>query len=170
MNVPKRKELFKDNAIYHVYNRGFEKNHIFRYERDYGRFLKTMKKYTEIFSGIKIYSYCLLPNHFHIILHSSNDSSDISDFMRKLQQSYVLYYRNSHLDNVVKWPFFEWRFKAKIIDNKQYLAQCIGYVNYNPLRHGIVDSIDMYKWSSYHQIDTSKIISYKDLILSELEI
>ena len=100
--MPKRKEIFKSNAIYHVYNRGFEKNLIFRYERDYERFLKILKKYTEIFSGIKIYSYCLLPNHFHMILYSSNDGSDISDFMRKVQQSYVLYYRNSHLDNVVK--------------------------------------------------------------------
>ena len=69
----------------------------------------------------------------------------------------------------VKWPFFEWRFKAKIIDNEDYLMKCLAYVNYNALKHGIVDNISEYKWTSYNQIDNKWIQQYKDLILDEME-
>lgn len=42
-------------------------------------------------------------------------------------------------------------------------------MNFNPLKHNIVDDINNYKWTSYHQINKEKIDKYKDLILDELE-
>lgn len=169
--MPKRIQVLEKDTIYHIFNRWFEKRIIFNHDKDYERFIKAMKRYNDVFDGIKIYSYCLLPNHFHIIMSSSQNGSDISDFMRKLQQSYALYFKtSSKVDNLSRWQFFEWRFKAKRIKDEKYLAQCIAYVNYNPLKHGIVDNIDNYKWTSYHQIDKKKIEKYSDMILDELEI
>ncbi len=69
----------------------------------------------------------------------------------------------------MKLPFFEWRFKAKYIETDEYLEQCLAYINFNPLKHNIVENISDYKWTSYHQLDSNKINKYKDLILSELE-
>jgi len=67
-------------------------------------------------------------------------------------------------------PVFEWRFKAKLIKDEQYLFQCLTYVNYNAVKHEIVKDINDYSRTSYHQIENkNKINKYKDLILDELE-
>jgi len=49
------------------------------------------------------------------------------------------------------------------------LSKCLAYVNFNALKHGIVDNINNYKWTSYHQINKKEIEQYKDLFLDELE-
>ncbi|MCD5380516.1 hypothetical protein LR004_01185 [Candidatus Gracilibacteria bacterium] len=65
---------------------------------------------------------------------------------------------------------FEGRFKSKHIDTDKYLYQCMDYVSYNPLKHKIVDTIEEYKWTSYHQISSNKkITQYRDFELGELE-
>ena len=110
-----------------------------------------------------------MPNHFHLIVHNLETGLTLSDFMRKLQVSYAMYFKKNY-ETGLKTPVFEWRFKAKLIKDEKYLAQCIAYVNYNPLKHAIVDNIDNYKWTSYHQIDKKKIEKYSDMILDELEI
>ena len=169
--MPVRKVLLETNNIYHIYNRWFEKQFIFRFEKDYERFIKTMKKYNDIYNWIKIYSYCLLPNHFHMIVSSSKSGLEISDFMRKIQQSYAMYFKTtSSPDLKTRWQLFEWRFKSKLIKEEEYLVKCLAYVNFNPLKHNIVDDINNYKWTSYHQINKNKIEKYKDFILDELEV
>ena len=169
--MPVRKILLETNNIYHIYNRWFEKQFIFRFEKDYERFIKTMKKYNDIYNWIKIYSYCLLPNHFHMIISSSKSGLEISDFMRKIQQSYAMYFKTtSSPDLKIRGQLFEWRFKSKLIKEEEYLVKCLAYVNFNPLKHNIVDDINNYKWTSYHQINKNKIEKYKDFILDELEV
>ena len=65
---------------------------------------------------------------------------------------------------------FEWRFHAKHIVDEEYLAQCLAYVNFNALKHEIVQNIDDYPWTSYHQVTSKeKLGMYKDLMLEELE-
>lgn len=169
--MPSRKIILEENYAYHIYNRWFEKQIIFKNDNDFERFYKTIVRYNKIYTWIKLLSYSFLPNHFHFILKSTKSWIEISDFMRKVQQSYAMYLnKNISPDLKKRWPVFEWRFKAKIIDNDDYLNQCIAYVNLNPLKHEIVDNIDNYKWTSYHQIDKSKIEKYKDFVLDELEI
>ena len=160
---------FEENTYYHVYNRWFNKQLLFRNDQDYERFYKYVLQELKNFSSIKILSYCFLPNHFHLIIHNLETGLTVSDFMRKLQVSYAMYFKRNY-ETGLKTPVFEWRFKAKLIKDEKYLAQCIAYVNYNPLKHGIVDNIDNYKWTSYHQIDKKKIEKYSDMILDELEI
>jgi len=151
---------------YHVYNRWFEKMIIFKNKYDFERFYKLIIKYLkdEKFQEIKILSYCFLPNHFHMIV--DNPGVKLSKFVWNIQNAYWKYY---NLKYERRWPVFEWRFKAKIIDSDEYLEQCLAYVNFNALKHNIVDNIDNYKWTSYHQIDKKKIEKYKDLVLEELE-
>jgi len=49
------------------------------------------------------------------------------------------------------------------------LEQCLAYISFNPVKHQIVDNIDDYKWTSYHQINKKRLEKYKDYILEELE-
>lgn len=71
-----------------------------------------------------------------MIIKSSKSGIKISNFMRKLQQWYAMYFKiSSSSDLKIRWQFFEWRFKAKLIKDEDYLAKCMVYVNFNPLKH-----------------------------------
>ena len=162
---------FQENNYYHVYNRGFEKQIIFKSDEDFSRFYKYIVKNQKDYSNkIKIVSYCFIPNHFHFIFQVKETGLFLSDFMRKIQVSYAMYFKRKYETGLRGIPVFEWRFKAKLIDSDEYLEQCIAYVNFNPLKHEIVDNIDNYKWTSYHQFNKEKLEKYKDLFLGELEI
>jgi REP element-mobilizing transposase RayT len=167
------REEFIENKYYHIYNRWFNKQFIFHDDSDYNQFYKYIIKQLQKFDKIKIVSFSFLPNHFHFVLHNLETGLLISNFMRLIQWSYSMYYKNKYKMKEtglsIRWPFFEWRFKSKSIDTKNHLEKCLAYVNFNPLRHNIVDNMDNYKWTSYHQLDISKIDKYKGLMLDELE-
>ncbi len=57
-----------------------------------------------------------------------------------------------------------------MISSQEYLEKCIAYVNFNPIKHEIVKDIELYPWTSYHQLtQEQKENSQKDMILDELE-
>lgn len=154
--------------VYHIYNRWFEKMIIFKSDKDFERFYKIVLKYSksEKYKNIKIISYCFLPNHFHFLINSNWE--EISKFFWDVWNAYAKYFNVKYGR---KWQLFEWRFKAKFIDNEEYFYKCLAYVNFNALKHWIVSDISSYKRSSYNQIENKdKIDRFKDLILDELEI
>lgn len=163
---------FIENWYYHIYNRWFQKQILFKIKYDFERFYKYIIKEQQNYKNVKIVSYSFLPNHFHFIIHNSETGLEISEFMRKIQGSYAMYFKAKYKNETgLRVPVFEWRFKAKLIQDQEYLERCIAYVNFNPIKHEIVKSIDDYEWTSYHQLtNKDKINQYRDLILEELEI
>ena len=157
--MPSRKLVLQEWIFYHVYNRGFGKETIYFEYKDYKRFVENMVRYKDEFDGIQIYAWCLIPNHFHMLLKSTKSGLEISDFMRKLQQSYAMYFKIKYKSlspdlNLLKLPqLFEWRFKAKMIDNEDYLDNVANYIVFNPIKHKIVEKIEDWDWTSYHQMD-----------------
>lgn len=151
---------------YHIYNRWLEKMIIYKNKSDFEKFYNLVIKYSKLgkYSWIKILSYSFLPNHFHFVVSTS--TWEISGFFWDIQNAYSKYF-NLKYDR--KWQLFEWRFKSKIILNDEYLWKCLAYVNFNALKHEIVNDIQDYPRTSYHQIEKTKIDKYKDLMLDELE-
>jgi REP element-mobilizing transposase RayT len=142
-----RRDPFLENNYYHIYNRWYNKSILFKDDHSFEKFFKYLVRYSNEFTEeLKLISYSFLPNHFHLIIKNLDGTG-----------------------TQLKLPVFEWRFKAKIIDNDEYLEHCLAYVNLNPLKHNIVDNIDNYKWTSYHQVDKDKINKYKNIVLEELE-
>src|SRR5690242_18998308 len=112
-----RKHGFAEGEIYHICNRGAHKQKIFKEDSDYGRFLLLLyisnttqpvetrlllKKYGGPSSGnifqeeigeklIEIFSYCLMPNHFHLVLRQLKPDG-IEKFIRKLATAYSMYF------------------------------------------------------------------------------
>lgn len=162
---------FEENAYYHIYNRWYNSQIIFHNRACFQRFYEYLIRYSnEYEKEIKIVSYAFLPNHFHFVVQNIGTGTNISMFMKKLQWAYAIWYKRVYGTGTGKSPFFEWRFKAKLIDTDEYLAQCMAYVNYNPLKHEVVKNIEDYPWTSYHQLENKNdIMWYKDMILSELE-
>ena len=150
--MPSRKQPLIEWMYYHIFNRGFEKETLFYEYRDYKRFVENMVRYKQEFPWINIYAWCLLPNHFHMLVKSDKLGLEISSFMRKLQQAYAMYFKTKYRSlspnlKLLQYPqLFEWRFKAKLIDNEDYLNKVATYIAYNPIKHRIVERMEDWDW------------------------
>lgn len=144
---------FEQNMPYHIYNRWFEKQRIFHEEKDYLKFMEYMSFHLLDHPKLVLVCYCLLPNHFHLILKETglgNWRSEISDLLRKIQWSYAMYFMAKYKETFYKrrqW-LYEGRFKAKPLILDDYLAMCINYIIFNPVKHWITINPDewIYKW------------------------
>jgi REP element-mobilizing transposase RayT len=90
-------------------------------------------------NDLSILSYCILPNHFHLVVHNISDGHRLSYFIGNICAAYARYYKAKYSKEKGK-KYFECRFKAKEILDEEYLQQCIQYVEKNPLKHGLVDN------------------------------
>ncbi len=146
-----RLEPLVENEFYHVYNRGTDKRTIFLDVADYNRFLQTMylantsarinirdikNSTTDIFSFerldslVSIGAYCLMPNHFHILLTPKVDNG-ISLFMNKLGTSYSLYFNKRYERS---GSLFQGVFKSQHADSDEYLKYLYAYIHLNPVK------------------------------------
>lgn len=128
---------------YHVMNRGRRAELIFSDRQDYLMFTELMRETSEMWK-IKISSYCLMPNHYHMLIQTPE--ANISRSMRHLNGVYTQRYnRRHHCDG----QLFRGRFKSILVSGDSYLLQAVRYIHRNPLRAGLVEVIDVYPWSSH---------------------
>ena len=142
------KEYVSD-SYYHVYARGVSKQKIFHDAQDYHYFYKILSRYLskkQAFSRtgesyphfhdrISLVAYCLMTNHFHLLIHQK-DADDLQKFMRSVMTSYSRYFNLRHKRS---GPVFESRYKASRINSGQYLEHITRYIHLNPRR-----------WESYY--------------------
>lgn len=177
--------LFADGYFYHIYNRGVEKRKIFMDRWDYFRFLETLDFYRKSPIPMKlsdfrrgaiklkkidnqkeltrIYCYCLMPNHFHLLIQQLADGG-VSEFLRKLADSYTKYFNTKH--NRVG-SLFQGKFKARFIENDEYLLQVSKYIHRNSFPLPMWEHGD-YPYSSYPYYLSGEIHDFcnTDFILS----
>lgn len=177
-----RKTQFTEGEYYHVYNRGADKRTVFMDQRDYERFtyllfacndtkpLLNSQFYYRGFASIEKYPrereqlvdivcFCLMPNHFHLLLRPRIDTG-VSLFMQKLGTGYTMYFNTRHKRN---GNLFQGLFKDVHIDREEYLTHVTRYIHLNPAEmqeprwkeEGIKDwnktheFVKNYPWSSY---------------------
>jgi putative transposase len=140
--MPREARMVMDNACYHIITRGNNRVPIFKDESDYEKYLKLVKKYKERFD-FKLYGWCLMNNHVHMVLESGR----ISAVMHGLNLSYAQYFRYKYKG---VGHFWQDRFKSHVIQRDCYLINCITYIEYNPVRAEIVSRPEDYRWSSYN--------------------
>ncbi len=141
-NVIKR---YESGAYYHVYNRGVDKCVIFREEKDYKTFLSFLKIYLtpqgeslkkppsrilkNYFEEIELLCYCLMPNHFHILIKQNSERA-IDHFLRSLSTKYVRYF-NTRYKRI--GPLFQGPYKAVNITSEYQFIYLSKYIHRNPL-------------------------------------
>lgn len=144
--MPRHSRLDIAGHLYHVLSRGIEQRKIFLEEGDYKEFLFRLKNTLEK-TGNKCLAWCLMPNHFHLLI--LRGKRPLSDLMRKLMTGYAVnfnikYERAGHL--------FQNRYKAILCDEEQYFHRLIAYIHLNPLRAEIIKSLEelrKYKWCGH---------------------
>ena len=179
-----RKTPFAENEYYHIYSRGVEKRKIFLTVKDYDRFMALLyimnqdlsfrmdnflqahkNNLSEIFKEkrentlVSILGYCLMPNHFHLILYEHTEGG-ISKFMGKLLTAYSMYFNIKYERS---GPLLTRPFRSEHINNESQYMYIFSYLHLNPLsiiqkgwkENGVKNKqeaekfLQNYKYSSY---------------------
>ena len=117
-----------ESAIYHITSRGNERRLIFKSDQDRFKFLKILKESLRIYNII-LYSYVIMPNHFHFLLETP--LANINEFMRQFNITYTYYY-NKHYNRV--GHLYQGRYKSIIVQKENYLNILSRYIHLNPVR------------------------------------
>lgn len=144
-------EKIASGNYYHIYNRGNNGLDIFFEEMNYYYFLNLIKKYLVPIS--KIYAYCLVKNHFHILLRINDDENNPSKYFSNLFNAYTKSMNKKYARTGI---LLEKPFKRIIIDDESYLKNLILYIHLNPEHHQITNNFTNYKYSTFKTCLSSK--------------
>ena len=130
-------------AWYHVMNRGRRKEDIFTQKKDYRLFIELLKETAELFN-VNIASYCMMPNHYHLLLHTPD--GNLSRCMRQINGIYTQRFNRIHKYD---GQLFRGRYKSILVEVDSYLLELLRYIHKNPIRAGLSGDINDYEWSSH---------------------
>ena len=128
---------------YHVLNRGNGGAIVFHKEGDYRAFLDLLAT-AKTKHPVKVFGFCLMPNHFHLVLQPATDGA-LSPFMQWWLTSHVRRYHRHYRSHGHVW---QGRFKSFPIQQDAHLLTVLRYVLRNPVRAGLVERCEQWPWSS----------------------
>ena len=137
----KNKELIP-GEIYHIIQRAPGKELLFVEDNDYLHFIQIFKKMAKKFD-FNVNAFCLMPNHLHIMGGSMRDN--FSDAMQYLFKSYALYFNTKYQR---KGHVFHGPFRVVPVDSERYMIILSTYIHLNPVKAGLCESSESWKWSS----------------------
>ena len=143
--MPRRARVIVPDTPHHIVQRGHNRCAVFVEDQDYRYYLNTLREFKEEL-GVKVYAWCLMTNHVHLILDPGSDVKSIGLLMKRLSGRQTRYVNKCERRTGSLW---EGRYKASPIQTDAYLLQCCRYVELNPVRAAIVDLPEGYPWSSY---------------------
>lgn len=141
--MPRTARKLIGSAYMHNMVQGIKKEYIFKSATQKKKYMELLKKYSKKYN-IVIIAYCIMDNHAHILTYSEN-INNISLFMKETNTEYAIYYNKSN--NRVGYVFRN-RFNSKVIYSQEYLLKCIKYIHMNPVKAGITEKEEKYKFSS----------------------
>jgi len=181
--MPGRQIPLITNEIYHAFNKGIASQKIFLNDSDYQRGLNSLYyykhqkppiKYSRLFSLsiddrnnllnqlekenkglVKLISFCLMPNHFHLLIKQLIDEG-ISKYLSNFSNSYTRYFNTKYKRS---GPIFQGKFKAIHVKNNEQLLHLSRYIHLNPYSASIVKNIKQLQNYKYSSLSTSKVES-----------
>ena len=174
---------------YHIFNRGINRQNIFFSERNYFYFLHLIDRFLTDYISVLV--YCLLPNHFHLIIKVNEKITTESDEKRKdsiwkrkmesveltndeeigkfvsnqFRRLFITYTMAINKQENRTGSLFDKNFKRLEITENEYLLYAIFYTHYNPEKHGIDNNFKNYRFSSYSAFNNNKTTKIdKDLV------
>jgi len=158
-------------TIYHVFNRGNNRETIFKEPRNYNYFLEKFNKY--LIDKVDVHAYCLMPNHFHFLLKIKEEFSQTSEVFKTSDVSSPKSRKLTPLEKAFKDFFityakainksynrtgslFQSKFKRKKIDTETYYSTAVAYIHQNPIEANLCKNFRGWKYSSYNALLSSK--------------
>ena len=145
-----QQDIFEYGATYHIYNRGINKEDIFKEEKNYAYFLSLMKKY--LVPVADIYAYCLMKNHYHLLLRFREHPKDLATTAyMPLSNMLNAYSKGINKCYQRTGSLFQRYPKRNRVTDKEYFMQLVVYIHLNPVKHNF-SSLLNYPHSSYNAI------------------
>jgi REP element-mobilizing transposase RayT len=144
--VGRSPRILIEGGIYHVYSRVSHGEHAFRDEAEAERLLRLLFE-TKRRDGFQVLAWCLMSNHYHLALRMGE--VPLSRSMRTLNHRYALSFNGRHR---VAGPFWQGRYRSKLVEDGAYLQQLILYIHRNPVTAGLVKDPADYRWSGHGEV------------------
>ena len=139
MNQP-----FLKGYYYHIFNRGVNKENIFFNEDNYIYLLRKMKASRHKY-GAKILAYCLMPNHYHLLVRQETNRP-LSNWIQAMFNGYV---QGVNKEQGRTGTLFEGAAKHILVDDEAYLIHLVRYIHYNPVNAHLVRQPEDWQYSNY---------------------
>ena len=145
--MPRKARILVSNYPHHIVQRGHNRKAVFLADEDYQFYLENLKEW-KVKLGIKLYAWCLMTNHIHLMVEPGDDTSTVSELMKRLAGRQAAFVNKQEGRSGALW---EGRFKASPIQRNNYLLACCRYIEMNPVRANMVVGPRQYHWSSYRE-------------------
>lgn len=172
-----RKKVLAQGEVYHIFNKSIAGFKIFNNELEYSRIMAIVRYYQVVkpvkFSDfvrfnridetnwdeflnthlkdkekiVDVLAYCIMPTHVHLVLKQLKEKG-ISIFISNILNSYARYFNTAHKR---KGPLWEGRFKSVLVETDEQLLHLTRYVHLNPVTAYLVDSPELWGFSSYKE-------------------
>lgn len=161
--MPRPARIKSSIGIYHIMLRGVNQQQIFEEQEDFEKFLRVLKECKAI-SEFKIFAYCLMGNHIHILLQETKEPIEL--LMKRIATRFAYWYnikyrRVGHL--------FQDRFKSEPIENDLYLLTVIRYIHQNPIKSEICKAVSDYEFSSYKEYFNDSDLIDRDFVFEIID-
>src|SRR5262249_41981007 len=143
----RRLRLFSEGVSVHVYNRGNDRMAIFREDVDRLSFLGIVKRAFG-YNRVAPHNFVLMTTHYHIIATPSADGA-LPAAMKEIGERYTHFYNQKYERTGTIW---DGRYHGRPISDERYALICARYIEQNPLRAGIIDTLEAYQWCSYRAL------------------
>jgi putative transposase len=143
--MPRQARVVLPNFPHHIVQRGHNKQVVFAQPQDFESYLSNLKELKATF-GVKVYAFCLMTNHVHLLLDPGDDATALGKLMKSLAARTTRYRNRLEGRSGTLW---ESRYKSSLVQTDTYLLACSRYIELNPVRAGMTEHAREYRWSSF---------------------
>lgn len=142
--MPRKARIVLAGHPHHIIQRGHNRQTVFVGDDDYRYYLANLGEW-KIELGCKVYAYCLMANHVHLIVNPGDNIENIGRLMKRIAGRQTRYVNKKEHRSGTLW---DGRYHSSPIDTEEYLLTCCRYVETAPVRAGVVLDPKAYPWSS----------------------
>lgn len=144
--MPRSARIILPHTPHHIVQRGHNRQTVFVSDDDYNYYRENLIEFKREFN-CRIYAYCLMTNHVHLIVDPGDNPEMLSQLMKRVAGRQTRYVNKLEKRSGSLW---EGRFKSSIVSTSEYLPACCRYIELNPVRASVVVNPADYKWSSFN--------------------
>ncbi len=166
--MARKPEPIVPGGVFHIFNRGNNRENLFREERNYPYFIGLIEKHLSPIA--EIYAFCLMKNHYHLLLRLHDEDRFPEKYLKNPSKPFSNLF-NAYAKACNKaygrtGSLFEEHPRRKRIEDEAFLVNAVKYIHLNPVEHGFVHDINDYPWSSYpHYRDQKESFLNKEYVL-----
>ena len=143
--MPRAARKAPAGITFHVLNRGVGRRGVFEKDEDFAAFERVMAYSLEA-EPVQLFAYCLMPNHWHLLLSPQKDGQ-LGRFMQRLTMSHTRRWQE-HYRQVGVGHLYQGRFKSFPVQEDAHFLTVARYIERNALRANLVERAQDWRWSS----------------------